>query len=62
MKKIKLFLLILLAIFELNAIAQNRPLNAYVIGFYNLENLFDTIDDPIKIEHHFLTHQSFAIL
>ena len=26
----------------------------YVIGFYNLENLFDTYDDPVKNDSEFL--------
>ena len=60
MKKIKLFLLILSVIFGFNAVAQNRPLNAYVIGFYNLENLFDTIDDPIKNDAQFLPDGDYA--
>ena len=25
-----------------------------LVGFYNLENLFDTIDDPMKIDEEFL--------
>lgn len=33
--------------------AQNRHRN-YVIGFYNLENLFDTYDDPVKRDEEFL--------
>ena len=24
-----------------------------LVGFYNLENLFDTIDDPLKIDEEF---------
>ena len=25
-----------------------------IVGFYNLENLFDTIDDPLKLDEEFL--------
>ena len=25
-----------------------------LVGFYNLENLFDTIDDPLKLDEEFL--------
>ena len=44
----------------LSSFAQKRPLNAYVIGFYNLENLFDTIDDPIKNDAQFLPDGDYA--
>ena len=30
------------------------PLKKYVIGFYNLENLFDTIDSPDTDDSQFL--------
>jgi len=54
MKNIKfkqLTLLVLLASFLLNAnglFAQKKEKEISCIGFYNLENLFDTIDDPEK--------------
>ena len=52
MKKIGFLICILLM--GLNAIfAQNTP-NKAIIGFYNLENLFDTINDPIKNDEQFL--------
>lgn len=54
MKSNKLFLLFIALFIGLSSYAQNKPLNAYVIGFYNLENLFDTIDDPIKNDAQFL--------
>jgi hypothetical protein len=54
MKSNKLFSLFIALFIGISSYAQNKPLNAYVIGFYNLENLFDTIDDPIKNDAQFL--------
>ena len=34
--------------------AQNREKQNYVIGFYNLENLFDVYNDPVKNDEEFL--------
>ncbi len=53
MKKI----LIIIAAFLLlcaGAEAQNKGPKNYVIGFYNLENLFDTYNDPVKNDEEFL--------
>ena len=44
MKKLLLFVIVFAA--SLCAQAQNTRLAAYAIAFYNLENLFDTVDDP----------------
>lgn len=43
----------LLLLMSLLASAQKTQQN-YVIGFYNLENLFDTYDDPVKNDSEFL--------
>jgi len=43
----------LLILMSLSASAQKTQQN-YVIGFYNLENLFDTYDDPVKNDSEFL--------
>lgn len=43
----------LLLLMSLSASAQKTQQN-YVIGFYNLENLFDTYDDPVKNDSEFL--------
>lgn len=43
----------LLLLMSLSASAQKTKQN-YVIGFYNLENLFDTYDDPVKNDSEFL--------
>ena len=36
------------------AFAQNKGEVNHVIGFYNLENLFDTYNDPAKNDEEFL--------
>lgn len=57
MKKQLLFLVALL--FCLTAAAQEKRLNAYGIGFYNLENLFDTCHDAGKNDYEFLPSGSY---
>ncbi len=34
--------------------AQDKKLNIAIVAFYNVENLYDTIDDPIKNDNEFL--------
>lgn len=53
MKKITslIFILILSGIL---AFGQDGKSKNYVVGFYNLENLFDTYDDPAKNDEEFL--------
>ena len=53
MKKI-LLILAAFAVLCSNAQAQNKGSKNYVIGFYNLENLFDTYNDPVKNDEEFL--------
>ena len=53
MKKI-LIVLTALALFCTGADAQKKGSKNYVIGFYNLENLFDTYNDPAKNDEEFL--------
>ena len=53
MKKI-LYILIALTLFSTGASAQKNGEKNHVIGFYNLENLFDTYDDPAKNDEEFL--------
>ncbi|GAB4487931.1 MAG: endonuclease [Raineya sp.] len=51
----KFILLIFTAtLFNIPLIAQKKIKNTYVIGFYNLENLFDTEDDPEIDDSEFL--------
>ena len=47
-----LYLAVLLCVFS--ACGRNSGSDQYVIGFYNLENLFDTYDDPQKNDEDFL--------
>ncbi len=53
MKKYSLFLLILMVLCQFGLYAQDTHKKAN-IGFYNLENLFDTINDPLKNDEQFL--------
>lgn len=47
----KIFLLIILLLAGIQSFAQKQN---YVIGFYNVENLFDIYDDPVKDDAEFL--------
>ncbi len=51
--------LLLIAI-SLNVSAQDRKLHSYTIGFYNLENLFDTVNDPNKNDEQFLPNGDYS--
>ena len=53
MKKAALLLIVALLLSEFSTGAQNTRRN-FVIGFYNLENLFDIYDDPAKNDEQFL--------
>lgn len=55
MKKI-FFIFTLIIFFVISIFAQN---NKAVIGFYNLENLFDTIDDPKTWDEQFLPNGDY---
>lgn len=52
MKRILLILAILLT--AITCLDAQKTKQNYVIGFYNLENLFDTYDDPVKNDDEFL--------
>lgn len=59
MKKFALFLTMLL-LFGVNAMqAQEKKFNVYAVGFYNLENLFDTCHDAGKKDYEFLPGGSY---
>ena len=47
----KIFLLTLFLLLGVSSFAQKQN---YVIGFYNVENLFDIYDDPVKNDEEFL--------
>ena len=53
MKKI-LVIFAALALFSSAAFAQKPGTQNHVIGFYNLENLFDVYNDPVKNDEEFL--------
>ena len=46
-----LFSLVLFSLLQLTA--QDSPCTSYQVGFYNVENLFDLIDDPVKLDEEF---------
>lgn len=54
MKKLLLTTAVFFLIGMLNAQAQERKLSAYAIGFYNLENLFDTQHDEGHNDYEYL--------
>lgn len=58
MKKINLFLSLLLCIVALSGYAQKKY-SVYGVGFYNLENLFDTCHDEGKNDYQFLANGSY---
>ncbi len=43
-----------LLLFSLKITAQNKQVKAACIGFYNVENLYDTLDDSLTIDEEFL--------
>lgn len=47
-------ILLALMLFSGSSFAKEKGGKNYVIGFYNLENLFDTYDDPVKNDEEFL--------
>ena len=53
MKRITFLVSLFLVCFGFSISAQTTP-NKAIIGFYNLENLFDTINDPNKNDEQFL--------
>ena len=54
MKKLLSIICILFLVGTVNALAQDRKLSAYAIGFYNLENLFDTQHDEGHNDYEYL--------
>lgn len=56
--KLKNLTFLLLSIFFLSSFislkAQDKKYQVAIIGFYNLENLYDTINDPLKNDEEFL--------
>ena len=55
MKKSGLLLLTMLLFWSVNPMmAQQKTFSVYAIGFYNLENLFDTCHDAGKNDYEYL--------
>lgn len=52
MKVIKLNLLLLFICINLKTHAQDKIFKIHTVAFYNLENLFDTINDPKKFDEY----------
>ncbi|MBB6460394.1 endonuclease/exonuclease/phosphatase family protein [Flammeovirga kamogawensis] len=59
MTKIQIFLIFCLFTISKNVNAQKENYKVYSIGFYNLENLFDTLDTPGKNDEDFLPDGSY---
>ena len=49
-----LYILIILLTSGIIVSAQNKGPKSHIIGFYNLENLFDIYNDPAKNDEQFL--------
>ncbi len=58
--KLKLLSLAIAIVVTTNLFSEKRTVNPYLVGYYNLENLFDTIDDPNKIDEQFLPNGSYS--
>ncbi len=50
----RLLLVLFLSVLFITAEAQEKKYKVAAIGFYNIENLYDTIDDPNKNDEEFL--------
>lgn len=59
MNKLVLFLALTLLLGANEAQAQEKKYNVYAVGFYNLENLFDTCHDEGKKDYDFLPTGSY---
>jgi len=54
MKKLFSFIAVMFLFGTLTAQAQEKKFSVYAIGFYNLENLFDTCHDAGKNDFEYL--------
>ncbi|TXG36916.1 endonuclease/exonuclease/phosphatase family protein [Seonamhaeicola maritimus] len=52
MKHLKICLSLLLIVFSINTNAQDKKFKIHTVAFYNLENLFDTINNPNKLDEY----------
>ncbi|MBR7171524.1 MAG: endonuclease/exonuclease/phosphatase family protein, partial [Prevotella sp.] len=58
----KNFILSIITLFAFGGIlssAQNKKFSVYAVGFYNLENLFDTCHDEGKNDYEFLADGTY---
>jgi len=55
----KRIILLIFGLLTVSFMCAQRTHNKAVIGFYNVENLFDTIDDPIKDDEQFLPDNDY---
>jgi predicted extracellular nuclease len=53
MTKNYIFCLVLLAGFSMSSLAQKQQFKVAVIGFYNCENFYDTVDNPVVNDEEF---------
>jgi DUF971 family protein len=54
MKKLLSLMVVLFLMGTMNALAQEKKYSVYAIGFYNLENLFDTLHDEGHNDYEYL--------
>ncbi len=59
MRKVILLLLCLLSVTAISALSHDKDKSLYCIGFYNLENLFDTCHDEGKNDYEFLAEGTY---
>ena len=59
MKKFLMSLALLFAVGLTQSMAQEKKFSVYAVGFYNLENLFDTCHDAGKNDYEFLPEGTY---
>ncbi|NJM79837.1 MAG: endonuclease/exonuclease/phosphatase family protein, partial [Flavobacterium sp.] len=59
--KIKHFLVVFIVIFAINkSFSQDKKFKIHTVAFYNFENLFDTINDPIVDDEEYLPNKGWT--
>ena len=59
--KIKHFLIVFIVFFAINNVtAQDKKFKIHTVAFYNFENLFDTINDPITYDEEYLPNKGWT--
>ena len=59
--KIKQFLIAFFVFFTIsNAFSQDKKFKIHTVAFYNFENLFDTINDPITYDEEYLPNKGWT--